>query len=279
MPFLDPRLLRITMDIGAQRKTYADLAMTVTCTKFANPNPAECNITIANVGRSDIDFILTEGSPFNPNRDPTVSRSITVEVGRESTGLNLLYTGDIHRTSITQPPDALISIRALTKAGQKGNILARNAPPVASLSFIAQQIANDLDVALVFEATDIQVANYAFTGPALRQVEKLQELANINVYIDNNELIVKDENVPRAGRVRRLSAENGMIGVPNFTDRGANVTALYDNQTVAGGELEVVSVQYPALTGRYFVYKLNYTLTNRDTPFYYVAECRRVIGG
>ena len=50
---------------------------------------------------------------------------------------------------------------------------------------------------------------------------------------------------------------------------------LFDNQTVIGGAIELESDLYPLLNGRYVIYKLQFQLANRDTPFYLTAECRR----
>lgn len=273
MADLDLRQIRIGIEIRGEIRTYTNLAITAVGTKYVNPNQGECNITITNLEQSVVDFILVETSPFNRNRTP---KRVIVEVGRESTGLSLLYSGIIFRSSITQPPDAVLSMRALTGQFQKGDIVARNATATASLSRIAEQVATDLGVSLVFEATDVQVANYAFTGAALRQVNKLQELGPVDAYVDGNRLIVKDTGTPLAGRLRRLNADTGMIGVPTFTEQGAKITFLYDSQTVLGGQLDVTSRQYPALTGQYVIYRLNYNITNRDIPFYYTAECRRL---
>ncbi len=276
MTVLDGRLLRVGIEVGGVFRTYTDLAITVTGTKFASPTQGECNVTIANLSQEVSDFILTETSPFNPDRS---AKRIVVEAGRRSTGYSLLYSGIIFRSSISQPPDALLSIRALTGQFQKGNVIARNGTATAPLSRIALQVANDLGLPLQFSATDVQVANYSFTGAAIKQVNRLAQMAPVDAYVDNDVLIVKNTADPLQGRVRRLSADTGMIGVPTFTEQGARVTLLYDSTTVLGGALEIVSEQYPALTGRYLIYKLNYNITNRDTPFYYIAECRRLTGG
>lgn len=276
MAILDPRLIRIGVEVRGEIQTFSDLAMTVVGTKFANPNQGECLVTIANLSQSTVDFILTETSPFNRNFTP---KRLIVEAGRRSTGYSLLYTGIIFRSSITQPPDAILSIRAITGQFQKGNIVARSGAETTRLSAIARNVAVDIEATLNFQATDTEVSNYSFTGAAVNQVEKLEEIADVDAYVDNDQLIVKNRGEPLANRVRRLDAETGMIGVPTFTEQGAKITFLFDNQTVLGGMLNVTSSRYPALTGLYSIYKLNYNLSNRDVPFYYTAECVRLRSG
>ena len=273
MAGLDERLIRVSIDIGGRIQSYDNLAITASGVKYSNPNLGECNVTIANLEKSVSDYILTETSPFNRNR---TSKRIIVEAGRRSTGLSLLYSGNIFRSSISQPPDAVLSIRALSGFFAKGTIVSNTAAPTTTLSQIAQQIANDLGFPLVFEADDKSISNYNFTGAVGNQLDKFNELADINVFIDNDQLIVKNVDAPLRGKLRRLDAETGMVGVPTFTEQGAKITFFYDTQTVLGGQLAVTSRQYPALTGNYIIYKLNYNIANRDVPFYYTAECRRL---
>lgn len=273
MAALDPRLLRVGIEVRGQIRTYENVAITAVGNKFANPNQGECNITLANLRRDVVDFILSETSPFNRNRTP---KRVLVEAGRRSTGLSLVYAGNIFRSSITQPPDAVLSLRALTGQFAKGAIVSRETSAIVPLSRIAAGVAEDIGLPLVFEATDRQVANYAFTGAATKQVDKLADLAPIDVFIDRDQLVVKDRDVPLTGKTRVLDADSGMIGVPTLTEQGAQITFLWDSQTVLGGRLAVTSRQYPALNGQYVIYRLSYTLSNRDTPFYYVADCRRL---
>lgn len=179
MAILDPRLIRIGVEVRGEIQTFSDLAMTVVGTKFANPNQGECVVTIANLSQSTVDFILTETSPFNRNFTP---KRLIVEAGRRSTGYSLLYTGIIFRSSITQPPDAILSIRAITGQFQKGNIVARSGAETTRLSAIARNVAADIEATLNFQATDTEVSNYSFTGAAIDQVQKLDyNLSNRDV--------------------------------------------------------------------------------------------------
>jgi hypothetical protein len=270
---LDPRIIRVSIEVRGQITSYTDLAITAKGTKFGNPNLGECNITIANLKKEVTDFILTETTPFNRNRTPKI---VTVEAGRESTGFTLLYSGNIFRSSISQPPDSILSIRALANQFEKGNIVARSSPANDSLSAIAGRIASDLGLPLTFEADEKTISNYSFTGAVLKQIDKLAEMASIDTFIDNGQMFVKNKDVPLTGKVRKLDATTGLIGMPIFTEAGARITFLYDSTTVLGGKLDFVSEQYPSLTGNYNIYKLDYDITNRDIPFYYTAHCGRL---
>lgn len=273
MPELDPRVIKISVQINGVIKTYTDLMIEAQCTKFANPNQNEAEIKIYNLDNATVNYLLSETSPFNLNKTP---KNIFVDAGRISYGTSRIYVGNIYTAHLTQPPDIAIVLKCLTGNFQKGNILSRNYTSNAQLSKISQGIANDLGVTLNFQATDKNIGNYTFTGGALKQVDQLQDAGNVNAYVDDEQLIVKNYNVPLTNRLKLISQDTGMIGIPSVTEQGIRVKFLLDNQTVLGGGLRIQSTQYSAINGEYVIYKLGFDIATRDTPFYWIAEAKRI---
>ena len=281
-PELDPRLIRISFEIDGFRRSYGgnpeetgndELAISVQGTKFSNPIQGECTIQITNLTREIRDFLLTEGSPYmNQNRN---QREIRVEVGRVSTGLSLLYVGGIFRTSVTQPPDQTVTIQCKTKQFQKTDIVTNSFSGNVPLSQIAEQVATDLNTELEFRATDTMIANYSFSGSTTKQVDKLDAVIGISAFVDDEALVVIDEPRETAAQARFLTPMTGLVGIPVPTEQGIKVTMLYDQQTINGGLIDLQSVRYATYNGTYRIYKLSYHITNRDTPFYLIAECQR----
>ena len=269
---LDPRLLRIGIEIGGRLKLYEGLAMTASGTKYANANQNECEVKITNLDKATRDYLLTETSPFNKSKKRKI---LTVEAGRVSTGYALVFVGDITNAVGAQPPDIVMSLKAATGDYAKGQIIASSQPGTAPLRNIASRIAQDLGLSLVFEAKPKQISNYSYTGSAVKQVEHLGAMGRVNAYVDDKSLIVKDFNAPLEKQTRELNLDTGMIGMPEFTEQGIKVKMLFDNQTVLGGGIRVTSKINPAADGLYTVFKLGFELASRDTPFYYVAECAR----
>lgn len=269
---LDPRIVKITLEVNGGTKTYSDLAITAAGTKYTNALQNEAEITIFNLDKATQDYILTETSPYNQNRTP---KTVLVEAGRQSYGTTKIYAGNIVYSNVTQPPDIGVVLKCLTGNFIKGNILSRNQNAQVPLSTIAAQVAQDLGTVVDFQATDKSIANYAYSGSALKQVAHLNSLGGINVFLDDNVLVVKDAFVIRDGSLRVVSAETGMIGIPEFTEQGIRVKYLLDKQTVLGGGLRVVSKVYPAANGDYVIYKLSFQIATRDTPFYWIAEAAR----
>ena len=272
------------MDIDGELRSYGgvpleagddELSISVQGTKFAWPNQGECTVQVTNLTKEVRDFLLTEGSPFrNQNRN---RREIRVEAGRVSTGLSLLYIGGIFRTSVTQPPDQTMTIQCLTKQFEKGQIVTRNFAGNVPLSQIAEQVARDIRASLDFQATDRMIANYSFSGSATKQVAKLQQIMGVTVMVDDQVLVIVDGERSRSRQARILTPDTGLVGIPQPTEQGIKVTMLYDQQTVNGGLIDLRSVRYDTYNGIYKIYKLNYHITNRDTPFYLTAECSRFV--
>lgn len=273
MAELDNRLLRVSVDVRGRRESYEDVAITVSGTKYANTNQGECNISIANLRKETTDYILSETAPFRRNR---TNIPILVEAGRDSTGFSTVYVGSIFRSSISQPPDSVMSMRCLNLQFNSGQVVSKTMPAQTSVADIARSIADDLGLSMIFEADEKQIANYSFTGAANKQLERLEEMGNFDVFTDNQQMFVKNRGQTLIGRTRDVNIDNGLIGVPTLTETGARLTLLYDANTVVGGRANLVSAQYPGSSGQYSIYKIDYELTNRDVPFYNVAHCIRI---
>lgn len=273
---LDPRVVRISIEVNGQFKVYSSpLNITANGTKYGNALQNDCIVTIDNLDRDTQDYLLTETSPYNLNRTP---KTIIVEAGRVSYGTAVIYRGNIINIIVSQPPDVSVQLKCLTGNFVKGNTIATSQPGQATFRQICSQIAQDTGTILNFQATDKNVGNYSFTGGALDQIQVANTMGNYNVFIDNDVLVVKDALIPISGDLRILSADTGMIGIPEFTERGIKIKMLIDNQTHLGSGIDVRSSRYPAANGIYVIYKLGFQIASRDTPFYYIAEAARTPG-
>lgn len=271
---IDPRLVQLGIEVNGVLRVYNEgFEFRASGTKFGNENQNEIEVKIANLSKDVRDFILTETSPFNSNRTP---KRLVLRAGRVSTGLKLIFSGDITRSSISQPPDLVLSLKALTGDFQKGNVVSRNAQPSSRLSSIAGNVAKDLGVPLIFEADEKTVTNYSYSGGNLGQVKKLGQMGDVNAYLDDQGLVVKNAGKPLVGSVRVLDVDSGLIGQPEYTETGVKVKYLLDGTSVLGGGLRLRSVLDPAISGLYCIAKLSFDIASRDTPFYWIAEATRV---
>jgi hypothetical protein len=269
---LDPRLITVGLQTSGGIKNFnQNLAITAKGTKYGSGIFGECEVTINNLDKATQDYILTETSPYNLNRTP---KTVTVDAGRVSYGTSRIFQGTIVTSKPTQPPDIALVLRCIQNGYNSGNIVSRNQGQ-ALMSVIAQQIALDNDLALRFEATDKLINNFNHTGAANQQINKLGLMGLVDAFQDNGTLVVKNRGQPLRGATRVISANTGMIGIPQLTERGAVVKFFLDNLTALGNEIEIKSMIQPAANGRYVIFNLDFDIASRDTPFYYIADCIR----
>lgn len=267
---IDPRIVTLEIEINGEIKTYENLFISAVGVKYANPLQNECEITIYNLDPNTQDYLLTETTPYNFNK---TQKLVTLYAGRQSYGTTIIFVGNIVYASVSQPPDVGVTLRCLTSNWLKTSVFATNQPATTTLEQIANAIAKNLDVYLQFEATNKTIGNYNFAGSSLQEIEFLSQMGKLDVFIDDDTLVVKDAGQPLRASIRDLSASTGMIGIPEFTERGVRVKFFVDNKTVLGGAIRLTSEVYPAVNGVYVIYQLAFIITNRLTPFYYIADC------
>lgn len=269
---LDPRIVRVGVEVNGQLRLYEDLDISVQIEKFANPLMNVARVEITNLSRETRDFLLTETSPFNANRTP---KRLVVEVGRVSSGTTRAFLGDITLAEPSRPPDIRLTLQAQTMVFKRGDIITRKGGDRQSLRSLAGLVAQDCGLSLIFEATDKTIGNYSYSGAAAKQVDYLAQAGGVDVYVDDDRLIVKNLGEPLRNTVRILSLDTGLIGIPEQTEVGIRARMLIDQQTTLGGALRIVSQVNPSLNGDYTIYKLVMRASTRDLPFWWEAEARR----
>lgn len=272
MATIDPRRVVVTLEIEGSLNVYEGLDIRARGQKTANPLQNTCEVSISNLTKEHRNFILTETSPFNKSKKP---KRLIVEAGRVSTGLTRLFYGEITTSEPTQPPDIGLNLKAQTGSFVKGKVVTRQGPKTQSLKTIAGRVAKDVGASLQFEATDKQIANFAFAGGALRQIDALATAGGVDAFLDDEVLVIKNRAAPIVGRIQELSQDTGLVGLPEVTEKGIKVRMLLNNSTVVGGGINLKSVLNPALDGLYSIYALDFEVANRSQEFYFVASCER----
>lgn len=271
---IDLRRIRIGIEVNGQINWYEDQNMNVTAsgTKYANPLQNDCTVLISGLSTQTRDYILTETSPFNSNRTP---KRLIVEAGRQSSGVFRVFMGDIISAEPSSPPDVNITIKAKTQNAQSGNVIAVEGGATQKLSGIAERVAREIGVALDFMATDKNIANFSYTGAALKMVELLQQAGRVRAFIDDEILIVKDYGKSHVGRIKILNQESGMVGIPKPTEKGLDVQYIVDGESLLGGMLRVDSRLFKAVNGDYIIDQLKFDLASHGDAFFYTASCSR----
>lgn len=270
----DDRLLRIGIETRGRIAWFEGLAIEASVTKTTAITANEATVKITNLSKSTRDAILTETSPWNKI---ATRKSIVIEAGRKSYGYSRIFSGDIMSASPAQPPDITITITAKTNAWNKGAVISQSYGATTQARTVAGDIADSMGLVLQYDAQDKRLGSYTFTGSKADQLRKLQELGGVDAYIDDGVLVVQT-----LGRVRSataalqvsdvLSAESGMVGIPEATEHGVKVKMMFEPHSKCGAEVNVRSIINPALSGRYIIFKMQYDLCNRSEPFYNTIE-------
>lgn len=270
---VDRRVIRVGIEIAGRINWYDGLRVKASGTKYANPLQNDCSLTISGLSMAVRDRLLTDASPYNPSPTP---RRLIIDAGRESYGTFRLFIGDITSAEPGPPPDVDIVIKAKTENAQAMNVAAVSFGASARVSSIAQQVAKEIGVGLLFEAADKNVANWSFTGPALKLVRRLEEMGGVRAFIDDDLLIVKDAGSVIRGAVRVLNLDSGLVGIPKATEKGLDVTFLIDRETKLGGMLRLDSRMNKALNGDYSIDQLKFDVASHEDSFFYQAQCTRL---
>ncbi|MDR0805940.1 MAG: hypothetical protein LBN41_04220 [Enterobacteriaceae bacterium] len=269
---IDLRRIRLGLEVNGKLNWYEGMRIKASGTKYANPLQNECTATIDGLNAETRDYILTETSPYNPGKQP---RRMIVEVGRVTTGTFIVFVGDIVSAEIASPPDVTLTIKAKTNNASAMNIVSSTGTAVQKLSEIAKKVADDCGVRLDFQATDKNIANWYYCGAAAKQVSRLQESGGVKAFIDDDVLIVKDLDKAVNGRIRILSMNTGMVGIPKANEKGLDVRFLIDGESVLGGMLRLDSKVNKSLNGDYIIEQLKFDVASHDDPFFYQATCIR----
>lgn len=268
---LDLRLVTVSIQVDTQIKTYDQrFWIRAKGCKYANAVQNECTVEIANLDTATRNYLLTETSPFNKNKTPKV---LTLSAGRVSTGLFMVYQGEIQTSGITQPPDINITLKCGTAHSKKGKVGSRSGGKATSMKSLAGGVAANLSLSLNFQSKDKMISNYNHSGNALAEVQNLQDTGGVNCFVDDNQLVMTDHGTPLSGNVINVSEQYGMVGIPQITEQGVKVTFMFNGSVRLGGGVQITSLLNPAANGLFVIYKLNFAISSRENEFYYMAEC------
>lgn len=277
---IDQRIVKLTIDLAdGSSFSYQNLAITINGEYFYNPISAPAIITVANLDADTRNKIVTLASPtFNPSN---TNNFATLEVGRESTGSSLLFRGRIFWSSVSQAPDNVLTIQCFAGGELKG-LMSTVSLHNVNLSQIAKRLADRIGKRLVFTAPDYTISNYSYSGNRYDELNYFYKIVNnnansvnIRVYIDNESLYVKTAG--EFSNTLDISEDSGLVGIPQLTQFGAVISFLYTRNVSVATRIRLTSKQYPYMNGDYQIYSLQYNITNRDVPFYFIAQTQRLM--
>lgn len=267
----DPRIVRVGLQIENDFIVFEGLDIRIEGQKFFGPTMNACTVKISNLTRDQRNFILTKATPISfPNRPNRTPIYMTVDVGRESYGTFRLFEGEVYTSTVTPPPDIGIVLRSLTQSFATGIISSISLGATTQIETVAKEIASKNGLLLDFRAEPRQIANFSYTGPVSKLIDKLQMIGDVRACVNNRTLIVRDKDGFANEDPFVLSMETGMVGVPQATESGVTVQALVQPGLDLGRRASIKSQINPSVNGSdYNITQINFNICNRDNPFFY----------
>lgn len=266
----DPRIVRVTISVNGNAIVFENLDIHISGTQFASSTMSQATIRLANLNQAQRNAILTQATPFFPlngNRQPV---NVLVDVGRVSWGQPFrLFEGTCWASNVTPAPDMTVTLTSLTNSFETSVVNTNTFGSVTPISTIASQIATlygwNLQVNI---AADRNILNFNYIGSSQHAIQALEQIGDLNVFLNNNVLHVMDKN-SFVGAPAPISAQNGMVGIPQANEFGVNVKTLIRPDIKIGGAFQLLSKVNPAVNGTWWIRQLRYEVTSRDDPFWY----------
>lgn len=250
-----------------QLKRLDGLAIKGRVSRKMSSTESEATVSIANLAKSDIEYLTTFTSPYVK---PQTKKLIRIYAGYTQTGWGKIFEGDITEALPSDIPDTWLNIKA------KSLYYARRAPVTygtvnTNMKDTAQSIAQELNLSFEWQAqTNRNLSIFNFNGSKAELIKEYNRLGDVVMFEDNGILKVVDKNATRSRQkpVKLISMRSGMIGIPEPDKVGVRVKCLLDASIFPSSWVQVISEKLPAVNGYYQVYELTYDFATREQQFY-----------
>lgn len=273
MASIDPRLVRLGIEINKQITWYDGYQIHAKGVKVSSIMSAECDITITGIKEESRNYILKAASPGSINSGNRVR--VYLEVGRESYGTASYYSGDVFRARPTSKPDLGVNLSCLVGYSNKRKIVSRGGLGLYTpLRQICTWVAEDNGYKLSYQIPDRNIRSYSFTGSAQKSLEELEELANAEVFVDSDTMYVKRKGDLAKGKIiYGVSNKFKNLIQADATEYGVIVKMLFHPDVTVGSVINLESELNPSINGQYSVFRVNFDIKKRGTEFYLTLEC------
>lgn len=207
---------------------------------------------------------------------------VTVTAGDAVNGYGVVFSGEIKEAWVDaeQSPDVCFTLTAFEGMTDKVRPVAPNSfKGSASVDTLMASIARQMQPPRTFENHGVVVTldNVYLPGTLDEQMRKIADAAGCAVYTDSTTLAIWPVGGARGGAILELSAANGLVGYPQFSQTGVSLTVLYTPSLSYGQKIRLRSTLGSPADGDWIVANVTHNLDS-ETPggqwFTYV-ECGR----
>lgn len=273
---MDKRICYVQIQTPSGDKEIHNISIKGRITRKMSETGSTAKISIANLAREDVEYLTTYTSPYI---DQSKKKRINVFAGYESTGVGMIFSGDIYSALPEGLPDTWLNIEAKTEYFNQQNIITMSQSRMTTKN-IAQIVANQLNIALTWRSKSEKIIDaFNFTGAKAKLLNRLNQLDNFRAFVDNGTLLVidNDEQPPqqeetsttkKEGYIKLVNAESGMIGLPQPDEHGVKIKVLLDPAVNLGDWFKLESKKLPIVNGFYQVYEMTYDFASREPQYY-----------
>lgn len=270
---MDKRICYIQIQTPSGDKEIKNISIRGNITRKMSETGSTAKISIANLSKEDVEYLTTYTSPYI---DQSKKKRINVFAGYESTGVGLIFSGDIYSALPEGLPDTWLNIEAKTEYFNQQNIVTISQGRMNTKS-IASLIANQLEVSLIWRSKSEKFIDaFNFTGAKTKLINRLNLLDNFYAYIDNNSLYVVDvneespntSNKKQSGYIKVINGDSGLIGLPQPDEYGVKIKVLLDPSVNLADWFKLESKRLPIVNGFYQVYEMTYDFASREPQYY-----------
>lgn len=246
---------------GAQR-TFDGFATHVSIDKTACPAMPRAKISIKGLSVDTMAAMTRLGYEAF-----TKAKNLISVYAGEGDSLSLAFKGEMATAwaNFNAAPNVEFLIDAIS--GSYPNLI-----PESPLSIQGQQKVSDTietlckQIGYNFENNGVtaSISNCTINGDPINKIKTITEMVGANMIIDNDTIVVlPNGGVRNTNGIPNITAENGMIGYPAFTERGISLKCFYRPDIQIGGQISVSSV-VPRASGQWIVIGLKHELAAND---------------
>lgn len=128
-----------------------------------------------------------------------------------------------------------------------------------SVPAIMAQIAKDMGMSFENNGVDNVLNDVYLSNTGLEQARELAQMADIDIYIDNNTIAITPKYAKRGTIIPMISPQSGLIGYPTFDAMGVTFQMLFNPAVQFGGAVSL-DTSLPHAKGQWIVTSLSYNL-------------------
>ena len=230
-----------------------DLAMSVKIEKTGAPDFGKANVTIYGLPLDIMEQLSTLS--MKPNY-------YAKNVIRIMAGMTQVFCGTITKASadFSGAPEVKLSIESQTAFF--GSITAQSDSVVngsqSAASFIEQQVKK-AGFSFKNEGVTGQVQNSVYQGSPIEQARQCAREIGAELVLDDDKAVLIGNGASRKGHAPLLKKDTGLIGYPKLTQKGVDVTCIYNPALQFAGAFKLESI-VPKASGEWRITKLTHTL-------------------